>query len=562
MTKFNKVVFDIETTINADKIWCIVCKHDKTYYQFTEGKNLHRFEEFAKQTEEFIGHNIIGFDIPVVNKSFGKNLFEHCKITDTLVLSRLLNPVIDGGHSLRNWGEKLGHNKIEFEQFEFLSDDMLKYCRNDVELTERLYKFLIVKVKDFGESIKLEHDVAKIIQAQHEKGFKLDIVNAYGLQAKFQEDMNDLTKEVRKSFPPLRIEEEFIPKANNKARGYVKGVPFTKVKFKEFNLGSRQQIAERLVMLGWKPKKKTEKGHIIVDEKVLSEIKNIPEAKLINRFLMLQKRIAQVSSWIEAVREDGRVHGKVITNGTITGRMSHQSPNMAQVPAVYSPYGKECRGLWIVEKGYKLVGVDASGLELRMLAHYMNDKDYTNEVINGDIHTSNQIAAGLESRDEAKTFIYAFIYGAGNKKIGTIIGGSERDGERVKEKFLRATPSLRRLREKVERVAQRRWVRGLDQRKIIIRHPHAALNTLLQGAGACVMKKALTLLQEYVINKRIKAFPVVNVHDEFQYEVQADRADEFGRLAVQSIIDAGQQLNVRCQLNGEYKIGNNWSETH
>jgi len=560
--KFDKVVFDIETTINADKIWCIICKHDKTYYQFTDGKNLHRFEDFAKQTKEFIGHNIIGFDVPVVNKLFGKDLFANCKITDTLVLSRLLNPVIDGGHSLKNWGTKLGQAKIEFEQFDYLSDDMLKYCRNDVELTERLYKFLIRKVVDFGESVQLEHDVAKIIQAQHDKGFKLDIVNAYGLQAKFQEDMNDLTTQVRKTFPPLKIEEEFIPKANNKARGYVKGVPFTKVKYKEFNLGSRQQIAERLVMLGWKPKKKTDKGHIIVDEKVLSEIKNIPEAKLINRFLMLQKRIAQVSSWIEAVREDGRVHGKVITNGTITGRMSHQSPNMAQVPAVYSPYGKECRGLWTVDKGYKLVGVDASGLELRMLAHYMNDKDYINEVINGDIHTSNQIAAGLESRDEAKTFIYAFIYGAGNRKIGSIIGGSERDGERIKEKFLRATPSLRRLREKVERVAQRRWVRGIDQRKIIIRHPHAALNTLLQGAGACVMKKALTLLEEYVITKRIRAFPVVNVHDEFQYEVQSDRADEFGRLAVQSIRDAGDLLNVRCPLNGEYKIGNNWSETH
>ena len=560
--KFDKVVFDIETTINADKIWCIICKHDKTYYQFTDGKNLHRFEDFAKQTKEFIGHNIIGFDVPVVNKLFGKDLFANCKITDTLVLSRLLNPVIDGGHSLKNWGTKLGQAKIEFEQFDYLSDDMLKYCRNDVELTERLYKFLIRKVVDFGESVQLEHDVAKIIQAQHDKGFKLDIVNAYGLQAKFQEDMNDLTTQVRKTFPPLKIEEEFIPKANNKARGYVKGVPFTKVKYKEFNLGSRQQIAERLVMLGWKPKKKTDKGHIIVDEKVLSEIKNIPEAKLINRFLMLQKRIAQVSSWIEAVREDGRVHGKVITNGTITGRMSHQSPNMAQVPAVYSPYGKECRGLWTVDKGYKLVGVDASGLELRMLAHYMNDKDYINEVINGDIHTSNKIAAGLESRDEAKTFIYAFIYGAGNRKIGSIIGGSERDGERIKEKFLRATPSLRRLREKVERVAQRRWVRGIDQRKIIIRHPHAALNTLLQGAGACVMKKALTLLEEYVITKRIRAFPVVNVHDEFQYEVQSDRADEFGRLAVQSIRDAGDLLNVRCPLNGEYKIGNNWSETH
>ena len=376
--------------------------------------------------------------------------------------------------------------------------------------------------------------------------------------------MNDLQNKVRATFPPLKIEEVFIPKSNNKARGYVKGVPFTKVKYKEFNLGSRQQIGERLMMLGWKPQKKTDKGHVIVDEKVLSEIKDIPEAKLINEYLMLQKRIAQVSSWVEAIKEDGRVHGKVITNGTITGRMSHQAPNMAQIPAVYSPYGKECRGLWIVEKGYKLVGVDASGLELRMLAHYMNDKEYINEVINGDIHTANQTAAGLETRDAAKTFIYAFIYGAGNKKIGSIIGGSERDGERVKEKFLRATPSLRSLREKVDGVSKsnRRWLKGLDGRKIIIRHPHAALNSLLQGAGATVMKVALTKLDEYVINKRIKAYPVVNVHDEFQYEVEQERADEFGRLAVQSIRDAGKILKLRCELDGEYKIGNNWSETH
>lgn len=558
---FNKVVFDIETTMTADKIWCIVCKHGDTYYQFKEDK-LHRFAEFIKQTEEVIGHNIIGFDIPVVNKIFGYDLFAHCKKTDTLVLSRLLNPMIEGGHSLKNWGTKLGQNKIHFEQFDFFSEDMLTYCRNDVELTERLYKFLIRKTEGFGQSIELEHQVAEIIQKQHDRGFKIDVVNAYELQCKFQEDMNDLTTKVRKTFPPLKIEEEFIPKSNNKARGYVKGVPFTKVKYKEFNLGSRQQIAERLMLLGWKPKKKTDKGHVIVDEKVLSEIHNIPEAKLINRFLMLQKRIAQVSSWIEGIKEDGRVHGKVITNGTITGRMSHQSPNMAQIPAVYSPYGKECRALWTVNKGNKLVGVDASGLELRMLAHYMNDKDYTHEVVNGDIHTANQNAAGLESRDKAKTFIYAFIYGAGSKKIGSIIGGSERDGERAKEKFLRATPSLRSLREKVERVAQRRWVRGLDQRKIMIRHPHAALNTLLQGAGAIVMKYALTLLEKYVKVKQIKAFPVVNVHDEFQYEVEEKRADEFGRLAVQSIIDAGKQLNVRCPLNGEYKIGNNWSETH
>ena len=558
---FDKVIFDIETTLTADKIWCIVCKHKGTYYQFRQDK-LHRFEEFIKQTDEVIGHNIIGFDIPVLNRFFGYDLFKKCKITDTLILSRLLNPMLEGGHSLRNWGEKLYKKKYEFDQFDYFSEEMLRYCRNDVDLTEKLYNFLSRKMTDFGKSIELEHKVAHIIQKQHEKGFMIDVVGAHMLQAKFKEDMNTLQDKVRQTFPPLKIETEFIPKSNNKTRGYVKGVPFTKVKFKEFNLGSRQQIAERLVMLGWKPKKKTDKGHIIVDEKVLSEIKNIPEAELIKKFLTLQKRIAQVSSWIEATREDGRVHGKVITNGTVTGRMSHQSPNMAQVPAVYSPYGKECRELWIANKGYKLVGVDASGLELRMLAHYMNDKEYTNEIINGDIHTANKTSAGLGSRDEAKTFIYAFIYGAGDKKIGSILGRSEADGRRVKEKFLRHTPSLRSLREKVDGVAKKRWLRGLDQRKILIRHPHAALNTLLQGAGACVMKYALTLLEEYVIKKRIKAYPVVNVHDEFQYEVEESKTKEFGELAVHSIIQAGKDLKIRCPLDGEYKIGNNWAETH
>ena len=235
---FNKVVFDIETTMSADKIWCIVCKHNDTYYQFVDGKNLNRFEEFAKQTEEFIGHNIIGFDIPVVNTFFGQDIFKHCKITDTLVLSRLFNPIIEGGHSLKNWGIKLGQNKLDFKEFDFLSAEMLKYCRNDVALTEKLYKFLSRKMTDFGESIELEHKVAKIIQKQYDKGFLIDVINAYSLQGKFKEDMIDLTNEVRKTFPPEKIEQTFIPKVNNKARGYVKGVPFTKVTYKEFNLGS------------------------------------------------------------------------------------------------------------------------------------------------------------------------------------------------------------------------------------------------------------------------------------------------------------------------------------
>ena len=211
---FDKVIFDIETTLNVDKIWCIVCKHKNTYYQFKEDK-IHRFVDFLKQTKEVIGHNIIGFDIPVLNKFFGYDIFKTCKITDTLVLSRLLNPMLEGGHSLKNWGEKLYKKKIEFDTFDYFSEEMLKYCRNDVDLTEKLYKFLGRKMEDFGESIELEHKVAKIIQRQHKKGFMIDVVGAHMLQAKFQEDMNELQTIVRKTFPPLKIETEFIPKSNN-----------------------------------------------------------------------------------------------------------------------------------------------------------------------------------------------------------------------------------------------------------------------------------------------------------------------------------------------------------
>ena len=353
-----------------------------------------------------------------------------------------------------------------------------------------------------------------------------------------------------------------IPKSNNKSRGYVKGVPFTKVKYQEFNLGSRQQIGERLMKLGWKPKKKTDKGHVIVDEKVLSEIKNIPEAELINEFLLLQKRIAMINSWIEAVAEDRRVHGRVITNGAITSRMSHQSPNMAQIPAVYSPYGKECRELWTVPSGYKLVGIDASGLELRILSHYMNDKEYINEVINGDIHTTNQTLAGLESRDTAKTFIYAFIYGAGNKKLGSICGRSEEYGRKIKERFLKSLPSLKRLRDRVDLACRKGYLKGIDQRNLIIRQKHSAVNTLIQGAGAIAMKKALVLLEKRLEKNNIDALPVANVHDEFQYQVKENQAEQLGQLAVQSITNAGKELNIRCPLTGEYKIGNNWKETH
>ena len=563
-----KLFLDIETPlfINGslpNKIFCLVTICDKGNTVYYTANDIHKFQNVASNYSEFIGHNIIGFDAPVIKNVLGIDLFKIGKVTDTLILSRLFNPVREGGHSLKAFGLKFGYKKFDFNDFTKFSQEMLKYCIRDVKLLIQVYNLLNRQGVNFSEqSIELEHEVAKIIEQQVSNGFLFDQEKAHILLARLKQRIDEAQEKVRETFTPLKIEETFIPKVNNKARGYIKGVPFTKVKYQEFNLGSRQQIGERLINLGWKPKKFTDKGHVIVDEKVLSEIKNIPEAELIKEFLLLQKRVAMIESWIEAVKEDGRVHGKVITNGAITSRMSHQSPNMAQIPAVYSPYGKDCRELWVVPSGYKLVGVDASGLEIRILSHYMNDKEYINEVINGDIHSTNQTLAGLETRDIAKTFIYAFIYGAGNKKLGTICGRSESYGRTIKDRFLKRLPSLAKLRKRVDNAVKKGYLKGLDQRKLIIRQKHSALNTLIQGGGAIAMKKALVILSDYISTYKIDAIPVANVHDEFQYQVKEEQADRFGKLAVQSIVDAGDKLNLRCSLDGEYKIGNNWKETH
>lgn len=563
-----KLFLDIETPlfINGslpNKIFCLVTICDKGNTVYYTANDIHKFQNVASNYSEFIGHNIIGFDAPVIKNVLGIDLFKIGKVTDTLILSRLFNPVREGGHSLKAFGLKFGYKKFDFDDFTKFSQEMLRYCIRDVKLLIQVYNLLNRQGVNFSEqSIELEHEVAKIIEQQVSNGFLFDQEKAHILLARLKQRIDEAQEKVRETFTPLKIEETFIPKVNNTARGYIKGVPFTKVKYQEFNLGSRQQIGERLINLGWTPKKFTDKGHVIVDEKVLSEIKDIPEAELIKEFLLLQKRVAMIESWIEAVKEDGRVHGKVITNGAITSRMSHQSPNMAQIPAVYSPYGKDCRELWVVPSGYKLVGVDASGLEIRILSHYMNDKEYINEVINGDIHSTNQTLAGLETRDIAKTFIYAFIYGAGNKKLGTICGRSESYGRTIKDRFLKRLPSLAKLRKRVDNAVKKGYLKGLDQRKLIIRQKHSALNTLIQGGGAIAMKKALVILSNYISTYKIDAIPVANVHDEFQYQVKEEQADRFGILAVKSIVDAGDKLNLRCSLDGEYKIGNNWKETH
>ena len=545
----NTCYLDIETTLDHSTIWCAVTKVKNDIQVHTTPDTL---KKVLHDSQQIVGHNLIGFDCHVLDSVWGVRIPRH-SVVDTLYLSRLYNPSQEGGHSLRNWGEILGGaGKIAFEDYDGgLTDEMVEYCIADVELTERVHQWLALQIRKEGfsqQSVELEHNVGWIVTEQERNGFKLDIPFAEKLMMDLMFEMNNIEASLQDIFPPI-VEERISEKTFKRLKD----------KVTVFNPGSRKQIAERLQGLGVKFNKKTEKGNIIVDEKVLEGI-DLPEAKAVARYMMLQKRVAQIDSWLKAVKDDGRVHGRVITNGAVTGRMTHQSPNMAQVPAVSAPFGTECRSCWTVDEGNVLVGIDASGLELRMLAHYMDDENYTNELLNGDIHTANQRAAGLESRPLAKTFIYAFLYGAGDAKIGAIVGGNSNTGRGLKETFLSNTPSLERVRGDTLRQAASGILTGLDGRKLRVRSEHAALNTLLQGAGAIVMKQALVHLSD-----RLKNIPhrfVANVHDEWQIETTAHYADTVGRIGVRAIRIAGETLSLRCPLDGEYRVGNNWAETH
>jgi DNA polymerase I-like protein with 3'-5' exonuclease and polymerase domains len=545
----NTCYLDIETTLDHSTIWCAVTKVKNDIQVHTTPDTL---KKVLHDSQQIVGHNLIGFDCHVLDSVWGVRIPRH-SVVDTLYLSRLYNPSQEGGHSLRNWGEILGGaGKIAFEDYDGgLTDEMVEYCIADVELTERVHQWLELQIRKEGfsqQSVELEHNVGWIVTEQERNGFKLDIPFAEKLMMDLMFEMNNIEASLQDIFPPI-VEERISEKTGKRLKD----------KVTVFNPGSRKQIAERLQGLGVKFNKKTEKGNIIVDEKVLEGI-DLPEAKAVARYMMLQKRVAQIDSWLKAVKDDGRVHGRVITNGAVTGRMTHQSPNMAQVPAVSAPFGTECRSCWTVDEGNVLVGIDASGLELRMLAHYMDDENYTNELLNGDIHTANQRAAGLESRPLAKTFIYAFLYGAGDAKIGAIVGGNSNTGRGLKETFLSNTPSLERVRGDTLRQAASGILTGLDGRKLRVRSEHAALNTLLQGAGAIVMKQALVHLSD-----RLKNIPhrfVANVHDEWQIETTAHYADTVGRIGVRAIRIAGETLSLRCPLDGEYRVGNNWAETH
>ena len=545
-----KAVVDIETNLAHDTIWMagVYIPERNEAVSCTTSSALW---EALRGVDTIIGHNLLAFDLPVLERVWGWKW--NGTVQDTLVLGRLLNPAIEGGHSLKAWALRAGKElKEEFDAANFdkgLTDSMVHYCLQDCRANWDVYVHIIAELDRQGfsdQSRILEHAVAKHTAQQVRNGFAFDFNTACGLYRDHEQRMREIEEELQAVFPPI-VEERWSDKTGKRLKDRIT----------PFNVASRQQVAERLSAKGAVWNDTTPSGKPKVDETTLKQNEHVPEAALVLEYLTLQKRYGMLKSWLDAVQDDGRIHGRVNPCGAVTGRMTHSSPNMAQIPS--DSLYRQC---FVVPEGYKLVGIDASGLELRMLAHYMNDAEYTDLILNGDIHTYNQQAAGLDTRPQAKTFIYAFLYGAGDAKIGSIVGGSSRKGAQLKERFLDSLPALSKLINKVARQGISGSLPGLDGRRVLIRSEHAALNTLLQSAGAIIMKQALVIATQKLATYGYPYKLVAQVHDEFQVEVPEEYAQQVGAVFRNAIREAGRQLNLRCPLDGEFKVGNNWAETH
>lgn len=570
-------------------------------------------------------HNAIRFDVPAIKKVYPWFDMPPSQLYDSLVWLRLKYPdvynqvdapLIRSGrlkkafarpHSLEAWGQRVGEYKGEYEGDTRIEDsevrkatkwdnwnpDLERYGIQDIVTLRAVLR--ATKPWEYSPvAQELEHKVAHIIERQIKRGQAFDEKAASSLYATLKGEYDALHSELVSSVGGFwfRKGDTFVPKRPNKTLGYVKDAPLSPVEFREFNPTSRQHIARFLKdKYDWHPMSFTDGGDPQIDGDTL-ETMEYPEAAKLSRLFLLDKRIGMLAEGKQGylkVSKNGLIHGDVMTNGAVTGRMTHMRPNLGQVPRVGSEYGLEFRSLFGARKGYIRGGIDAEGLELRMLAHYMwpyDDGAYANAVVNGssdeetDVHSLNTKAIGLEpkklytiggksskGRDFGKTFIYAFLYGAGPPKLGSILGKGPDAGRKLRTSFLRKTPALAMLIDRVSKAVKKSGhLKGLDGRRIPVRSAHAALNTLLQGGGAAVMKVFLVLFDEalqaagYVPGDDYEF--VANVHDEVQMEVREHLAEAIGDIAMYCMVEAGNQLGVRCPMAGKWKTGLTWADTH
>jgi DNA polymerase I len=616
-------VFDIETNgLLDDLTTChtLVVKilGDEGHYVWRHFEGCRKGAEYlAARTQQglpIVAHNGFLFDIPALEKLYGVE-FDMDFVFDSLSMTRTIYPDLQpkdirqakkgkfparliGKHSLEAWGHRLGFNKGDFKgPWDTWTQEMEDYCVQDVLVLEKLVQWVLSKDTPAAAHL-VEQGVARILARQQMFGVGFKEKEAVQLYSKLAVEKDKLHQELVSQFPPvLRGAKVFVPKRDNKKQGYVAGAPFTKLIEQEFNPASRQQVVFRLkTMFDWVPTEFTNKGQPKVDDAVLSSLP-YPEVKGLARFYLLEKRISQIATgdeaWLKHAK-NGVIYGRVNSNGAVTTRMSHTSPNLAQVPAAYSPYGPECRALFYPPHGFIYqTGVDADALELRCLANRLFKYDggeYVQMVLNGDkklgtdVHSRNAVAFGLDpkgtyfegesGRDISKTAFYAMIYGAGDEKLGFILTrkrgeAAKAEGKARRAAFMKAMPAFATLVKRVKKfAAERKYLIGLDGRKLECRSSHSALNTQLQHDGAWIMKKGLIILDQNLwevsgLTPGVDYEFMLNVHDEWQIaSMLEEQAHEIGKQGIEAIRLAGESVDFKCPLTGDYRVGRNWFETH
>ena len=584
-------VFDLESDgllPTVSKIHCIVLRNVETNEVKTyDGDMIGDGLFLLMNAEEVIGHNIIAYDIPCIQKLY-PNFDILGKVTDTLIMSRLIATTLAekdtiryhkdresfprrlvGSHSLKAWGLRLKNLKDDYEGgWAEYSQEMLDYCVQDTGVTYDLYHKLM-SANFSQQSIDLEHLMAVICNRIGNNGWTFDKYKAQVLYGKLAQERAEIEHGLEELFEPWEVTEVFIPKRNNKTLGYIKDEPFEKKKTIHFNPSSRRHIEHCLrSKYNWKPKKFTDGGHAQIDESVLSKL-DYPEAQKLARYFMLQKRIGQLSEgsqgWLKKVDDDGRIRHTIVPGGTVSGRASHRNPNLAQVPKVGLEFGKECRELFTVPEGWCLVGADLSGLELRCLASFLNDGgEYAKQILEGDIHTYNAKAFGVD-RSTAKTLVYALIYGSGDQNLGKIAGGGAKLGKQLKADFNKNIPAFGQLQEKLKKAHNRGYLVGLDGRKLYVRSEHKLLSQLLQSAGAIICKQWVAFCDQQ-INEQYgseQAYIVGWIHDEIQIACKNEEiANGVGNITSRMARETGETLKVKIPIGSEYSVGRTWAATH
>jgi DNA polymerase-1 len=596
--------------------------HDSAYPSLAEGvKRLsqHVARNTAKKRRCTVAHNGLNFDRRALLKVTGVDI-PPWAIFDTMVAGRLRDPERLGGHRLEGYGIEMGILKGVYDGgWDHYNEEMRDYCRQDGVVTIALFMKL-KGVLAWGESCDLEHVTAYLIDLQMENGFKLDVRAGVLLAATLNDERQALIAELQREFGEITVSTgSTIPKKSMTRKGfeYTEGAEYTKFKYVDFNPGSEYHVSRKLKQRhGWVAPL-TDKGNPNITEAVLKKL-DYPEASLLLRFGRAEKRWTQLAGppklnkktgksvgggWLHHADEHDRVHGYVNPNGAVTGRMTHRMPNSANIdkdPAM--------RSLWIPREGWCLVGCDAEGLELRVLAHYLTPFDggtLTRQLLEGDkdkgtdAHSVNRDNTELWNRDGAKTLLYGSLYGAGDEKAGFIwianwresgkplcewpkwgVEQSKKDptkwrvrpakviGKIVKARLINGIKGFKELKDAIAAKAKAQgWLKGIDGRRIRVRHAHAALNSLLQGTGAIVMKKALAIYhhditEDHGLLHGIDFGYCANVHDEVQQESKPEHADLCGRTFKDAITKAGEHFKFRCRLDGAYDIGKNWHETH